>query len=354
MDPVLRKIGLVDQDYAVYEYILRRPGCSTHDVASALGFPQRTVAACRNRLIECGLVRAEAADWLHATAGGPAALAERLRDKLDAEYVEHRTRLDGLRREMTRRMGHSAPVHQPATRLHVDRMTTPAAASLRVTELLAGSRREIVRITLDAADPAGPRSANLSAEVRALRRGVRVRTVHPTAALLDAAGRSELRLRSDEGAEVRIVNNPPVELLVVDRRVAVVDHHRDDSADDSTVIMRGDGLVYPLSALFETWWTIGVGMRTVDSRHRLPGSPPYRPAAVPRDDPAPGAAADAVVADDMILLRLLSEGYKDELVAKHLGLSVRTVRRRISDLMKYLEATSRFQAGLLVARRGWL
>ena len=54
------------------------------------------------------------------------------------------------------------------------------------------------------------------------------------------------------------------------------------------------------------------------------------------------------------LLRQLAAGAKDEQIARTLGLSLRTVRRRVADLMIELGADTRFQAGVEAARRGWL
>jgi len=44
----------------------------------------------------------------------------------------------------------------------------------------------------------------------------------------------------------------------------------------------------------------------------------------------------------------------DEMVARKLGVSVRTVRRMASELMAELGARSRFQAGVRASERGWL
>jgi DNA-binding CsgD family transcriptional regulator len=54
---------------------------------------------------------------------------------------------------------------------------------------------------------------------------------------------------------------------------------------------------------------------------------------------------------DEVLL-LMAQGLKDEAIAAQLNLSLRTVRRRIADVMDMVGAESRFQAGLEVARRG--
>lgn len=58
--------------------------------------------------------------------------------------------------------------------------------------------------------------------------------------------------------------------------------------------------------------------------------------------------------DELALLRLLSRGFTDEVVAQKLGLTGRTLRRRLRSAMDKLEASSRFEAGFKLARSGWL
>ena len=54
------------------------------------------------------------------------------------------------------------------------------------------------------------------------------------------------------------------------------------------------------------------------------------------------------------LLQQLAAGAQDEQIARRLGVSLRTVRRRGADLMSELGAESRFQAGVEAAKRGWI
>lgn len=54
---------------------------------------------------------------------------------------------------------------------------------------------------------------------------------------------------------------------------------------------------------------------------------------------------------DQVLL-CLAQGFKDEAAARKLDISVRTYRRYVADLLRRLDATSRFQAGYQVAKRG--
>ncbi|QJW38144.1 response regulator transcription factor [Cellulosimicrobium protaetiae] len=63
---------------------------------------------------------------------------------------------------------------------------------------------------------------------------------------------------------------------------------------------------------------------------------------------------DALGPREDTLLRLLAEGKTDTAVAARLGVSPRTVRRHAAGLMGRLGATSRFEAGVRAAQRGWI
>ena len=54
------------------------------------------------------------------------------------------------------------------------------------------------------------------------------------------------------------------------------------------------------------------------------------------------------------LLEQLMAGATDEVIARRLGIGLRTVRRRIAELMTDLGVDTRFQAGAEAVRRGWL
>jgi DNA-binding NarL/FixJ family response regulator len=63
----------------------------------------------------------------------------------------------------------------------------------------------------------------------------------------------------------------------------------------------------------------------------------------------------AVVGDgDRQLVEMLAAGAKDEQIARALGVSLRTVRRRVAALLADLGVRSRFQAGVEAMRRGWV
>lgn len=54
------------------------------------------------------------------------------------------------------------------------------------------------------------------------------------------------------------------------------------------------------------------------------------------------------------LAQLLAQGLTDEAIARRLGISDRSVRRRVAEIVDILGARSRFQAGVNAAEAGWL
>jgi DNA-binding NarL/FixJ family response regulator len=56
----------------------------------------------------------------------------------------------------------------------------------------------------------------------------------------------------------------------------------------------------------------------------------------------------------MEVLRLMSLGMKDDVIARVLGVSRRTVQQDVSDIGNLLGARTRFQIAIFAQRRGWL
>ncbi len=72
---------------------------------------------------------------------------------------------------------------------------------------------------------------------------------------------------------------------------------------------------------------------------------------------APGYIKVTAIAEPTLpleILRKLATGTKDHLIARELGISQRSLSRRLRELMDVLGASSRFQAGVEAARRGWV
>jgi DNA-binding CsgD family transcriptional regulator len=163
-------------------------------------------------------------------------------------------------------------------------------------------------------------------------RGVPGRSLYQNSALADRRNMDYARWLSSLGPEIRSAPVVPVRMTVVDRSVAAI-LHRQPQLPLEMFVVREPALVIPLVELFETSWA----------------------AAKPIDGPDPKQGSEREpTQQEVALLRLLAAGSTDEAAAKKLGVSVRTVRRIMAELMDQLEASSRFEAGHKATQRGWL
>lgn len=120
------------------------------------------------------------------------------------------------------------------------------------------------------------------------------------------------------GIQARVSESPLPELIMADDRVALV---RPDGAGSPAAVAYVPSILHALRALFTSTWQLA------------------RPATdIPRR-PAGGRLTQEV-------LECLCAGHKDDAAARKLGLSVRTYRRHVADLLRDMGVASRFQAGV--------
>jgi len=163
-------------------------------------------------------------------------------------------------------------------------------------------------------------------------RGVPGRSLYQNSVLSDRRNLDYARWLSGLGPEIRSAPVVPIRMTIFDRSVAAI-LHRQPQLPLEMFVVREPALVIPLVELFEISWA----------------------AAKPIDAPDPNQSEEREpTQQELALLRLLASGSTDEAAAKKLGVSVRTVRRIMAELMDQLKASSRFEAGHKATRRGWL
>jgi transposase-like protein len=221
------------------------------------------------------------------------------------------------------------PVHLEATRART------RSSSIEVIADLQGVRAAISQLVYSAdsevstCQPGGGRPEPVLAEalprdLALLGKGIHMRILYQHTARFHQPTQQYAKHLAAAGAEIRTLADLPDRMIIVDRRAAfIVSAEHSDGA----VVVRDPSLVAFLCHTFDRTWVTAT---------------PY--------DIGPVAAKEA--SDDIKdrIVALLSNGLKDDVIAKRLGLSVRSCRRHIAEIMERLEARSRFQAGLLVAQ----
>jgi DNA-binding CsgD family transcriptional regulator len=202
---------------------------------------------------------------------------------------------------------------------------------VNVPALLSSATREV---RLMARPGGGPADALRQVDRRTVRPGVRYRILVPDSARTRTPALTRLGALASAGADVRTAPDVPGDALVIDGSVVVLPV---DGTARGIVVFRVPSVVATTTQLFERVWLAAVPLTAPD-----PSGPAGSSAG-----PVPGTREHE-------LLCLLSAGSTDESAAARLGVSVRTVRRMVAELMHQLDARSRFQAGARAAGRGWL
>lgn len=172
----------------------------------------------------------------------------------------------------------------------------------------------------------------LSRDRRQIENGVRIRTVfHQRFASVPEMA-EHFRAKADLGVELRLSPMVPMNLIIADHQFALLPVDPENIAAGA-ILARGPALVRSYLALYEHCWHTAT---------------PFGEQATPEH------GGDGLSEQQHAALRMLASGMKDEKIARSLGVSLRTVSRLLSELMQELGASSRFEAGVLATRLGWL
>jgi DNA-binding CsgD family transcriptional regulator len=192
-------------------------------------------------------------------------------------------------------------------------------------QMMRTSRGDMLWLRPDAwAMPREAAVAGVLAE--ALATGRRSRAIYPVRALTEAP--DTLRTRARLGEQVRVISELPTRMFIFGDAHAVLPEPL-GFTDEPRVHVRQRSIVAALTLWFESLWS--------------------------RASPVPELEGGEARPDlRKFLLEQLVAGATDEVIARKLGIGLRTVRRRIAALMTDLGVDTRFQLGVEAVRRGWI
>jgi DNA-binding CsgD family transcriptional regulator len=199
-----------------------------------------------------------------------------------------------------------------------------------ISALLATAATDVLMMSTSGAPSTCPIGSIRRVDYENVRRGVRYRLLVPDSARTIPRLASQLVSLGLAGASIRTVPAVPMDALVIDGSVAVLPAGPTD-VTPAIATLHLPSIVKTTTELFERVWADGVPL-------------------APLDLPLSTELSDK----HLRLLSLLYSGSTDEAAAAQLAISVRTVRRMVSDITNRLGARSRFQAGAKAAQRGWI
>jgi DNA-binding CsgD family transcriptional regulator len=286
----------------VYRTLLANPMCSASALAERFAVTDDELARCLDGLVDLDVVRPEPAAASGVAVRDPSVALSQLVERIQDDLFERRRRTADTRAEFDALIA-----------AHRRGQGAPTAAGDTGIELVADLDQ--VRERLDEL------SFFTSTSVYSVQPGRSV--------LADEHRRAQLHDAAAGGVRIRLSDTPLQRLIIMDERVAVVPV--DPAGGDSgALIVRQPGLLDGFVRLFHLLWS---GTTELDTA-------PIGP--------------DDLTEDDRALLAQLAAGATDEAAAREFGISERQVRRRVAVLMRRLAARSRFEAGVLAVRRGWI
>jgi hypothetical protein len=322
---------LDNQEIAAYEVTIRNGAFLPKSVASALDLPLSEVADIQKKLIELGMLTA-AGGGDQLVAVNPDIVRSELSAPLEREIAARRQTLGDIRRQLEALLPlytqHApTPPECSAFRLVDD----PAAVDRELTAIARGCTQQVLTM-----QPGGGRNpetlrAAVMRDLAMIERGVEMRILYQHTARASLATRAYVRQVSGAGAQVRTIGEIIERLIIFDRRTALIPQDRSGSGIKGATIIDEPTIVAFLCSIHDNAWT---------------NAQPFEPDSIEYEQTA-GTLRSSI-------LLLMSQGLKDAVIARRVGMATRTCRRYISALMEEVGATSRFQAGVRAVQLGLL
>lgn len=322
---MLEGLGVSEAEERVYRILLTKAPLSISDIAARDGLGaaagRRAVAALEGM----GLV---VRSTEHAPRFSPAppdlairSLAYRRREEIDSASMKAMTLIEELYEPTSPDAGDVVQV-----------IPGEKAVMHHMLQIVSQAEREVLVFSR----PPYPLRDN-KAERDGLARGVKYRFIYDHAALDERAHLKQIEDAVLLGEQARVLPQLPMKLTIADGRIGLVSVSIRGSDLKSALIVHPSSLLDALIMLFEVLWREAVPLQAADA-----------------EPSTTEGERDKVPDEHAILVSLLAAGLKDEVIARNLGVTPRTFRRRLRALLDGLGARTRFQAGLQTAWRGWI
>ncbi|MFF7279673.1 LuxR C-terminal-related transcriptional regulator [Streptomyces griseorubiginosus] len=331
---MLELLGLGKNSAELYRAVLAQPGLSVEDLMNTLRWPADRVRSALDECVRLSLIRPswETPGTLRAVP--PDVGLQALLARQEADFLERQRQMTDARVEVSRLVHDYAAAQRESHHIETERIEGIDEIRSRIEELSHSCQDSLLAFHPGGGQSAASRAAGRPLSETLQSRGVVMHTIYLDSLYNDPESVDYARWLLRSGNHVRTTASLPSRMLIFDREQAVVPIDPDDSGAGA-MVFRSPGILANLCALFDHVWDKAVPL----SGRKRPRQP---------------AEENELTSQEQTVLRLLGEGLTDEVVARRLGVSVRTGRRITADLMGRLGAKSRFQAGMRAVESGWL
>lgn len=325
---MLDVLGLNAIEEGAYRRLVALPSGSVDGLADDLGTEAGRLTEALHSLEHKGLVARSTSTPGHFVASPPDLAIGSLIVQRQEDIQRARLQLTEL---VSQYRGSSADRNDTDV---IDVVHGEQAVAQRFAQLQRGAREEVLALVKSSV-------AVVSAEENvdeesALNRGVTYRVVLERAAF-GKPGFVDMVTESVRAGElIRVTGDLPLRLVVADRQLALLPlAPTSTNSGSGALLVHPSGLLDALLHLFDLVWE---GANEV----------------LPTDSGIEELAASRIDEVDARILTLLLAGLTDQAIGGQLGISLRTVQRRVHQLMNRAQVVTRFQLGHEAGRRGWV
>lgn len=322
----LGPLGIDLDEESVYRCLVHEPGLSANEITQRTGVTRKAASEALMRLQDLGLVTRVGGKKARFASVAPAVALEALASHRKTEIERAHMRGAQFFEELSR-----APARKTLAEV-ITVVEGRSAMREHCRRLHDHAKREV--LTFERGPYSSPAQSNAPG-LDALGRGVSCRTIYEPQALEIEGHMAMLEEQIQAGEESRLLSDLPVWMIIVDGETALVPLNPAEHSESGAVLVHSSWLLDALVSLFNALWERAI---------------PLNSQAVPEIQ-----ARDRMelTERDQAIVRMLSAGIKDEVIARQMGVNPATVRRRIKALSEMAGVESRFQLGATAVRKGW-
>jgi DNA-binding CsgD family transcriptional regulator len=327
---MLEALGVSLDAEAVYRSMLEEPRIGVSGIARQLGWPEERIRSSLDELAKLSLLRPSWDDPGGLRLVSPEVGLSSLLARQEADLLARQREIAESRAAVAAVVADYADLRPSRQHSEIEQLSGLDAVRTWIEEITHTGLTEVMAFEPGGAQSEGFLESSKPLDREALERGTIIRTVCMDSVRNHPPTLAYMRWMVGLGAQVRTVATLPLRMIIFDQKMALIPVNPEHSAVGA-VVQRGPGMVAALCALFEQIWQTA---NPVGSEQ------------------APDV--DGLSSQERAIITLLAQGHTDEVIARKLGVSVRTSRRITAELTARLGARSRFQAGARAVERGWI
>jgi DNA-binding CsgD family transcriptional regulator len=326
---VLGNLGLDPDAEAIYRLLLQHSNWGVAEIAQSLRCSEAQVRDALDRLADLMLLRRSRDAPGSLRPVNPELALRSLIEHKQAELLDKQQRLVETQAAASLLIADYTETRRTGVVDGVEWLAGLDAVQARLEQLACRARSECQSLMPGGGQSAQSLAASKPLDELMLQRGVSVLTVYVASVRNDPATLSYARWLTGIAGAVRTIPALTLRMVLFDRGAALVPIDPKNSRQGAIQITI-PGVITALDTLFQAIWETAVplGDESKQDNGQLTGQ-------------------------ERELVRLMAKGLTDEAAARMLGVSLRTERRMMAQIMRRLGARSRFEAGFRASQREW-